>query len=69
MQAGLKSTDTVVEIGPGTGNLTVKILEQAKKVIAFEVDPRMVAELQKRVMGSFEPCVRFPVAVFILYGC
>ena len=34
------------------GNMTVKMLDQAKKVIACEVDPRMVAELQKRVMGT-----------------
>ncbi|GAM20171.1 hypothetical protein SAMD00019534_033460, partial [Acytostelium subglobosum LB1] len=45
----LKSTDTVLEIGPGTGNLTIKLLEKCKKVIAVEVDPRMAAELQKRV--------------------
>lgn len=32
-KAYLKPTDTVLEVGPGTGNLTVKILEQAKKVI------------------------------------
>ncbi len=32
-KANLKPTDTVLEVGPGTGNLTVKILEQAKKVI------------------------------------
>jgi len=50
-KAGLRSTDTVLEIGPGTGNLTVKLLEQVKQVIACEVDPRMVAELQKRVQG------------------
>ena len=31
-QAGLRSTDTVLEVGPGTGNMTVKLLEQAKKV-------------------------------------
>ena len=48
-KAALRSTDTVLEIGPGTGNMTVKMLDKAKKVIACEVDPRMVAELQKRV--------------------
>eukprot|EP01133_Synstelium_polycarpum_P010263 gene10263-11970_t len=48
----LKSTDTVLEIGPGTGNLTVKLLENCKKVIAVEVDPRMAAELQKRVAST-----------------
>lgn len=26
----------------GTGNLTMKLLERAKKVIAIELDPRMV---------------------------
>ncbi len=48
-KAGIKPIDTVLEIGPGTGNLTMKLLERAKKVCAFEVDPRMVSELQKRV--------------------
>ncbi|EGG14701.1 dimethyladenosine transferase [Cavenderia fasciculata] len=48
-KAQLKSTDTVLEIGPGTGNLTMKLLESCKKVIAVEVDPRMAAELHKRV--------------------
>lgn len=47
--AAIKPTDIVLEIGPGTGNLTVKLLERAKYVIAVELDPRMVAELQKRV--------------------
>ena len=42
----------VLEVGPGTGNMTVKMLEKAKKVVACEVDYRMVAELQKRVMGT-----------------
>eukprot|EP00035_Acanthoeca_spectabilis_P005056 m.109666 g.109666 ORF g.109666 m.109666 type:complete len:315 (-) comp12852_c0_seq4:1417-2361(-) len=51
-KSGLRATDTVLEIGPGTGNMTVKLLDQAKNVIACEVDPRMVAELQKRVMGT-----------------
>ena len=51
-KAALRPTDTVLEIGSGTGNLTVKILEQVKRVVACEVDPRMVAELQKRVQGN-----------------
>merc|ERR1712107_343018 len=51
-KSALKNTDTVLEIGPGTGNMTVKMLDKVKKVIACELDPRMVAELQKRVQGS-----------------
>ena len=44
-KAGLKPTDVVLEIGPGTGNLTMKLLEKAKKVVAIELDPRMVGRL------------------------
>ncbi|XP_039278188.1 probable dimethyladenosine transferase [Nilaparvata lugens] len=55
-KSALRSTDTVLEIGPGTGNMTVKLLEKVKKVIACEIDTRLVAELQKRVMGTpFQP--------------
>lgn len=51
-KAGLKSTDIVLEIGPGTGNLTMKLLEVCKKVIAVELDPRMVLEVTRRVQGT-----------------
>ncbi|KAH8855493.1 putative dimethyladenosine transferase [Schistosoma japonicum] len=51
-KSGIKSTDSVLEIGSGTGNLTVKLLEKGRKVYAFEIDPRMVSELQKRVQTS-----------------
>lgn len=51
-KAALQPTDTVIEIGPGTGNMTVKLLEKARKVVAFEIDPRLVAELQKRVQAT-----------------
>ena len=47
-KSAIKPTDVVLEIGPGTGNLTQLLLERAKKVIAVELDPRMVAELTKR---------------------
>ncbi|KAK7200620.1 ribosomal RNA adenine dimethylase family protein [Novymonas esmeraldas] len=51
-KSAIKPTDIVVEIGPGTGNLTEKLLQTAKKVIAFEIDPRMVAELNKRFQNT-----------------
>jgi len=51
-KAAIKPTDTVLEVGPGTGNMSVKIMEKGKKLIACEVDPRMAAELQKRVQGT-----------------
>eukprot|EP00899_Mesostigma_viride_P016645 jgi/Mesvir1/24982/Mv16945-RA.1 len=51
-KAGLRETDTVLEIGPGTGNLTAKLLQAAKKVVAVELDPRMVQELQRRFHGT-----------------
>lgn len=51
-KSAVRGTDVVLEIGPGTGNMTVKILEKVKKVVACEIDPRLVAELQKRVQGT-----------------
>eukprot|EP00939_MAST-03C_sp_MAST-3C-sp1_P005341 g5341.t1 len=51
-KARIKSTDTVLEVGPGGGAMTVPMLEKAKKVIAVEVDKRMIMELKKRVYGT-----------------
>ncbi|QPG76254.1 Dimethyladenosine transferase [Brettanomyces nanus] len=51
-KAEIRPSDVVLEIGPGTGNLTVRIMEKARKVFAVEVDPRMAAELTKRVQGK-----------------
>lgn len=51
-KSGIKSTDVILEIGPGTGNLTKKLLEAGKMVIAVELDPRMVLELQRRFQGT-----------------
>ncbi len=39
-KSNLRPTDTILEVGPGTGNLTVKLLERGKKVIAVEFDRR-----------------------------
>jgi 18S rRNA (adenine1779-N6/adenine1780-N6)-dimethyltransferase len=51
-KADLKQSDVVLEVGPGTGNLTTRILAKAKKCVAVEMDPRMAAELTKRVQGT-----------------
>lgn len=46
--ADIAKEDLVIEIGPGLGTLTNKLLEKAKKVIAIELDNRMVAILEER---------------------
>jgi len=51
-KANLKKSDVTLEVGPGTGNLTVRLLELSKKVIAIEFDHRMVREVLKRVEGT-----------------
>ncbi|KAL9229535.1 hypothetical protein vseg_004992 [Gypsophila vaccaria] len=48
-KSNIKATDTVLEIGPGTGNLTLRLLDTAHKVVAIEIDSRMADALQKRV--------------------
>uniref|UniRef100_A0A3P9CL57 rRNA adenine N(6)-methyltransferase n=1 Tax=Maylandia zebra TaxID=106582 RepID=A0A3P9CL57_9CICH len=62
-KAALRPTDVVLEVGPGTGNMTVKLLEKAKKVVACELDCRLVAELQKRVQ-----CTPLQTKLQILIG-
>jgi len=51
-KAQLRPTDITLEVGPGTGNLTVRLLEQSKRVVAVEFDHRMVREVLKRVEGT-----------------
>lgn len=41
-KAALRTTDVALEIGPGTGNMTIKLLEKVKKVVACEIDTRYV---------------------------
>ncbi len=46
--AELKPDDRVLEIGPGTGNLTEALAARAASVFAIEVDPRLAADLEGR---------------------
>lgn len=46
--AELASSDTVVEIGAGTGNLTVLLAQKVKRVIAIEIDKDLMPILVER---------------------
>jgi 16S rRNA (adenine1518-N6/adenine1519-N6)-dimethyltransferase len=40
--------DNIVEIGPGSGALTVKLLEKVNSITALEIDKRVQEELRKK---------------------
>ena len=52
--ADLGPNDTVLEIGPGLGNLTEALLKTGAKVTAVEQDPAFVTFLQRRFGGRIE---------------
>lgn len=47
--AKLTGDETVVEIGPGLGSLTLGLLEVAQRVVAVEIDPKLAGELEATV--------------------
>lgn len=49
--AKLEPGDTVLEIGPGTGTLTVELLSHVKKLIAVEKDPELCTLLKNKFAG------------------
>lgn len=52
--ASLSSKDTVVEIGPGTGKLTIALLALTKSVIAIEKDDALVAQLKETFSNEIQ---------------
>ena len=50
----ITETDTILEIGPGTGVLTKALLAKAGRVIAIETDSRAVALLQNTFFSDIE---------------
>ena len=55
-KAEVSEEDLVIEIGPGLGTLTKELLEKAGKVIAIELDKRMIEILTDRfnLYNNFE---------------
>ena len=54
--AEIEKNDLIIEIGPGLGTLTSKLLEKARRVIAIELDERMIKILTDRfkLYNNFE---------------
>lgn len=47
--AGLSSRDTVIEVGPGLGILTEALAKRGARVLAVELDSKLVALLRKKM--------------------
>jgi 16S rRNA (adenine1518-N6/adenine1519-N6)-dimethyltransferase len=48
----LKDTDTVIEIGPGRGAITERLVESGANIIAIELDREFVPMLQERFSAN-----------------
>ncbi len=59
--AGVTSSDVALEIGPGLGSLTLALLEEAKSVIAVEIDERLATRLPQTVAAHNESAATFNV--------
>ncbi len=49
-EANLKSTDNVLEVGPGLGALTMPMAGMVKRLVAVEKDRRLIDELKLKVI-------------------
>jgi len=50
--AGIQPGETVLEIGPGTGNLTSQLAKTGNKIIAIEKDSGMIPILKEKFAGN-----------------
>lgn len=49
--AGVEKEDVVLEVGPGLGEMTLALAREVRKVVAVEIDSRMVEILKDKVAG------------------
>ncbi|MEE9405676.1 MAG: 16S rRNA (adenine(1518)-N(6)/adenine(1519)-N(6))-dimethyltransferase RsmA [Algisphaera sp.] len=61
--ANIGPGDRVLEVGPGTGALTERLLETGATVIAVEIDPDFEALLTDRIHGAFGRDARFELLI------
>ncbi len=50
--ADLEPADTVLEIGPGLGALTLELAKAAGRVVAVELDQRLIPVLEQQLAGA-----------------
>lgn len=55
--AELAETDVVLEVGPGPGTLTAHLAQRAARVVAVELDERMLAPLAELLGDTENVCV------------
>ncbi len=51
--ANLSKSDTVLEIGPGMGVLTIELARRAGRIVAVDVDAKMIKILEE-ILGGFK---------------
>jgi len=72
--ADIHADDTVVEIGPGAGALTIELAAAARQVIAIEIDRDLVVSLRRSVPQNVEIIegdaldVEWPLGPFHMVG-
>ncbi len=61
--AGVQAGETVVEVGPGLGSLTLGLLEAGASVVAVEIDRRLAEQLPQTVreLGGQDAAARLSV--------
>lgn len=64
--AEINADDTVLEIGPGSGTLTAKLVERAKQVVAVEFDADLARDLPARVPAANLQVIRQDILRFDL---
>lgn len=48
-ETDIKKNDTIVEVGPGFGTLTIELAKRAKKIIAVELDKNLIKILKENL--------------------
>lgn len=66
--AELKSSDTVLEIGPGLGTLTSELLRRSQRVVAVEFDEELARKLPAQFPGKNLEVIQSDILSFDLSG-